>query len=434
MKIFNQMESQVRGYCRDYPVVFKRSLGSEMFTSDGTRYIDFLGGAGALNYGHNNHMIKNAVIEYMQEDGVLHGLDLHTEAKARFLSTFRSTILEPRGLDYKVQFTGPTGTNAVEAAMKLARKITGRNDIVSFTNGYHGMTLGAIAATGNSHHRGGAGVALGGTTFMPFQGYFGSEADTIAYIERLLSDPSSGVDIPAAMIIETVQGEGGVNVASAPWMRKLEQICRDHEILLIVDDIQAGCGRTGTFFSFDEMGIKPDMVTLSKSIGGIGLPMALLLMRPEFDQWAVGEHNGTFRGHNLAFVAAEAAISHYWKDDNFTKEILEKGAIIRQNMQWIKADQQDMGAVVRGRGMMWGLVLPHPGLAGEVVNEAYERGLIIENCGSGGSVIKFLGPLTTPIPILEEGLAILREAVAAAWSKYREQAKQTEADSMQEAQ
>ena len=430
MTIYQQMESDVRGYCRDYPVVFSRSLGSEMFTTDGKRYIDFLGGAGALNYGHNNHAIKNQVIEHLQADGVLHGLDLHTEAKSRFLNVLRENILKPRDMDYKVQFTGPTGTNAVEAAMKLARKVTGRNDIVSFTNGYHGMTLGAIAATGNSHHRGGAGVALGGTTFMPFEGYFGSEADTIAYIERLLSDPSSGVDIPAAMIIETVQGEGGVNVASATWLRKLQDICRDHKILLIVDDIQAGCGRTGSFFSFDKMGIEPDFITLSKSIGGIGLPMALLLMKPEYDQWAVGEHNGTFRGNNLAFVAAAAAIENYWHNDDFSEEIKEKGAIIRQHLQWIKADNKGLKASIRGRGMMWGLDLAHPGLAAEIVGTAFERGLIIENCGSGGSVIKFLGPLTTEISLLEEGLAILREAVTAAWEQYQVNMN----ESMQEAQ
>ncbi|TVR15515.1 MAG: diaminobutyrate--2-oxoglutarate transaminase [Planctomycetota bacterium] len=418
MKIFTQMESDVRGYCRDYPVVFERSKGSEMFTVDGDRFIDFLGGAGALSYGHNNEHIKQAVMEYMQADGVLHGLDLHTKAKREFLTTLRSTILEPRKMDYKAQFTGPTGTNAVEAALKLARKITGRQGIISFTNGYHGMTLGAIAATGNGHHRGGAGVHLGGTTFMPFDGYFGPETNTIAYIERLLEDTSSGIDTPAAMILETVQGEGGVNPASGEWLQGIQALCRKHDILFIVDDIQVGCGRTGTFFSFENMGIDPDMIVLSKSLGGIGLPMALLLMKPEHDQWDIGEHNGTFRGNNLAFIAATTAFKRYWSDDSFTTEIGEKAAILRQHLQWIKADFPELNIEVRGRGMIWGLEIPQKGLAGEVVNEAFKRQLIIENCGTGGTVLKFLGPLTMEKAILEEGLGLLKEAVQAVYQQH----------------
>jgi len=328
MSIFDKLESEVRGYCRDYPIVFARATGSTLIDESGEEYLDFLGGAGTLNYGHNNPEIKRAVIDYLEDDGVLHGLDMHTRGKERFMEVFNTYILEPRGLEYKMQFTGPTGTNAVEAAMKLARKITGRTEIVSFTNGFHGMTLGAVAATGNSHHRGGAGVPLSGTTFMPYAGYFGSEADTIAYIEQLLEDPSSGVELPAAMLIETVQGEGGVNVASAEWMQRLQKVCRNNGILLIVDDIQVGCGRTGTFFSWEEMDIDPDIVVLSKSLGGIGLPMALVLMKPEHDQWAPGEHNGTFRGNNLAFVAATKAIELYWRDEEFSHEIKEKGANI----------------------------------------------------------------------------------------------------------
>lgn len=418
MKIFQQMESNVRGYCRDYPVVFERSLGSEMFTVDGERFIDFLGGAGALSYGHNNPHIKDAVIEYMQGDGVLHGLDLHTKAKQAFLTTLRSTILEPRNMDYKAQFTGPTGTNAVEAALKLARKVTGRQGVITFTNGYHGMTLGALAATGNGHHRGGAGVQLGGTTFMPFDGYFGPDTDTVKYIERLLEDTSSGIHLPAAMILETVQGEGGVNPASAEWLQGIQALCRKHDILFIIDDIQVGCGRTGTFFSFEEMGIDPDMIVLSKSLGGIGLPMALLLMKPEHDQWDIGEHNGTFRGNNLAFIAATTAFQRYWSDDSFTAEIKEKGSVLRQHLQWIKADFPELEIEIRGRGMIWGLEIPQLGLAGEVVNEAFKRKLIIENCGTGGRVLKFLGPLTMEKAVLEEGLGLLKEAVQAVHQKH----------------
>jgi len=421
MTIFEDLESEVRGYCRDYPVVFTSARGSELVDEQGETYIDFLAGAGTLNYGHNHPQIKRAVIDYWAGDGVVHGLDMHTRAKERFLKTFKEVILEPRGMDYKVQFPGPTGTNAVEAAMKLARKITGRHTIVSFTNGFHGMSLGALAATGNGHHRGGAGVPLTGTAFMPYDGYLGQAAESIAMIDKYLSDPSSGLDKPAAMIVETVQGEGGVNVASVDWLRDLQAVCRRHDVLLIVDDIQVGNGRTGRFFSFEDAEIEPDIVLLSKSIGAIGLPMALVLMRRELDRWAPGEHNGTFRGNNLAFVAATEAIERYWRDDAFAKDVRRKGAILRQHLQWLRADHPVLKLDVRGRGMIWGIEFDHPDAAGMVVEEAFQRKLIIENCGSGGKVIKFLGALTMSDEILEEGLRRLGDAVAAVADKIEQE-------------
>ena len=412
MTIFDTLESDVKGYCRDYPVIFSQAKGSEIITEDKTRYIDFLAGAGTLNYGHNHPLLKQAVIEHLQQDYILHGLDMHTKTKEQFLTTFNERILKPRKMNYKVQFPGPTGTNAVEAAMKLARKITGRENIVSFTNGFHGMSLGSLAATGNSHHRGGAGTSLNGTTFMPYDEYYGKQINTADQIRQLLEDPSSGLDMPAAMILETVQGEGGVNVASKEWLQDIQKICRDFDILLIIDDIQVGCGRTGTFFSFENMGISPDIITLSKSLGGIGLPMALVLMKPDLDQWAPGEHNGTFRGNNLAFTAAEAAIENFWCDETFSKDIEHKSALLRQHFQWIKSDNPDFVSAVRGRGMIYALEFKDPEIANLVVAESFKRRLLIENCGPTGNVIKFLGPLTTPAKQLEEGLKRLSEAVS----------------------
>ena len=199
--------------------------------------------------------MKKALLEYIQNDGLTHGLDMYTAAKETFLNTFNRLILTPRGMqDYLVQFTGPTGTNAVEAALKLARKVKERNNVISFTNGFHGVTIGALAVTGNQHHRGAAGVALSDVTRMPYSNYFGEDIDTVKMMDQMLSDPSSGIDKPAAVIVEVVQGEGGLNAASADWMRGIEKLCRKHDMLLIVDDIQAGCGRTGTFFSFEDMG------------------------------------------------------------------------------------------------------------------------------------------------------------------------------------
>src|SRR6478672_5391769 len=303
-EVFTRLESNVRSYARSFSAVFSHARGTELRDVHGKRYLDFLAGAGSLNYGHNNPVFKAALVDYIMDDGITHSLDLHTTAKERFLQTMHDVILKPRGLaDYVMQFVGPTGTNAVEAALKIARKVTGRSNVIYFTNGFHGVSMGALAVTGNSYLRAAA---------MPFDGYFGDGVDTIAHLEKVLADPSGGMDTPAAVILETVQGEGGLNVARIDWLKRLEALCNKRGIVLIVDDIQAGVGRTGTFFSFEPAGIKPDVITLSKSLSGYGLPMALVVLKRELDVWRPGEHNGTFRGNNHAFVTATASIEHYW--------------------------------------------------------------------------------------------------------------------------
>lgn len=288
--IFNHLESEVRSYCRSFPVVFTKARGAQLLTRDGTAYLDFLMGCSSLNYGHNPSELKGALADYIASDGLTHSLDLHSEAKESFLRELDETILTPRQLDYVVQFPGPTGTNAVEAALKLARKITGRSNIIAFTNGFHGVSLGALSCTGNRYHRAAAGQLLGSVTRLPYDGYLGSSVDTANYLDRLLSDPSSGVDLPAAVIVETVQGEGGLNVAGPEWLRKVAAIARSHGALLIVDDIQAGVGRTDGFFSFEAAGLRPDIVTMAKSISGYGLPMAIVLIDRLLDMWEPGEH------------------------------------------------------------------------------------------------------------------------------------------------
>jgi diaminobutyrate-2-oxoglutarate transaminase len=411
MTIFDQLESEVQSYARSFPVTFNRAKNEHLYDLDGKEYIDFLAGAGTLNYGHNNDVLKKALVEYIQEDGVTHGLDMHTAAKAEFLKAFNEIILAPRGLEYTFQFTGPTGTNAVEAAMKLARKVTGRNTIVSFTNGFHGVTLGSVAATGNSHHRGGAGVALGDINRMPFCGYHGRDVDSLKMMDKLLSDPSSGIDLPAAVLVETVQGEGGLNVATNEWLQGLEKLCKKHDILLIVDDIQAGCGRTGTYFSFEPAGIKPDIVTQSKSLSGYGLPFAIVLLRPDLDIWEPGEHNGTFRGNNHAFVTAAAAVRHFWSDDSFAKEVVEKSAIVNDHFKKI-ADRIGVTRLqLKGRGMMQGLSCQNGDIADAIAKACFERGLIIETCGSLGQVVKCFAPLTIKKEELVKGLEILSDSV-----------------------
>ncbi|ODC03383.1 diaminobutyrate--2-oxoglutarate transaminase [Terasakiispira papahanaumokuakeensis] len=408
-----RLESEVRTYSRSFPVVFNRAKGAKLYTESGTEYIDFLAGAGTLNYGHNNPRLKKALVDYIMDDGITHGLDFFTKAKREFLETFESIILQPRGLEYKVQFPGPTGTNAVEAALRLARKATGRTNIITFTNGFHGVTMGALATTGNSKFREAAGLPTQGSSFLPYDGYMGEDVDTLDYMEKVLNDASSGIDFPAAVIVETVQGEGGITASSIKWLQRLEKICRAHEILLIVDDIQAGCGRTGKFFSFEHAGIKPDIVTCSKSLSGYGLPFAMVLMRPELDQWKPGQYNGTFRGHNLAFVTAAAAIREYWQDDALANEITRKGMLVEQRFKKLSHLLAEVGikTSTRGRGLMRGLAFPNGEMADSITSECFENGLVIETSGPEGEVVKCLCPLTITEEELTQGLDIVSRAV-----------------------
>jgi diaminobutyrate-2-oxoglutarate transaminase len=412
IQIFDRLESGVRSYCRDFPKLFVRAQDHWMEDESGRRYIDFLSGAGALNYGHNNSRLKERVIDYLRSDGIVHSLDLHTAAKRAFLTEFSEKILVPRQLNYRIQFTGPTGTNAVEAGMKIARKVTGRQNIVAFTNAFHGMSLGSLAATGARGKRQGAGLLLSGITRVPYDGYLGPHVDTITYIEKLLADHGSGVDLPAAFIVETIQAEGGLNVARDSWLRGLSEVATSYGALLIVDEIQTGCGRTGPFFSFEQSGIVPDVICVSKSIGGYGLPMAIVLLKPEHDKWSPGEHNGTFRGNNLAFVAGAAALEHYWSDERFETDIRNKGAQLRERLtEMARGSRAGNELSVRGRGLLQGLASTKPGLAARVSALAFERGLIVETCGPNAEVVKCLPPLTIQDEALHEGLDILESCV-----------------------
>lgn len=410
MNTFEQYESEVRSYCRNFPAVFSSAKGPWMVDTSGQRYLDFFSGAGVLNYGHNPEPIKQALLRYLTGDGITHTLDMHSEAKQRFIQRFQEVILKPRGMSYKYQFPGPTGTNAVEAAMKLARKVTGRQQIVHFTNAFHGMTLGALSVTGNGFKRAGAGVPLNHTTSIPFEGFLGRDLDTLTYFETLLADGGSGFELPAAVILETVQAEGGVNVASNKWLQRLRQITADHGILLIVDDIQVGCGRTGSFFSFDEAGIVPDIITLSKSLSGYGLPLALVLIKPEYDLWEPGEHNGTFRGHCPSFVTATAALD-FWVDDTLEKQVLSKGQHTQKRLRAM-IENFDIDAIVRGRGLIIGVEFKNSALADKVSKACFERGVIVETAGIDDQVLKLLPSLTISRVDLDFGLDVIEESMA----------------------
>lgn len=414
LDVFEQLESVVRGYVRNFPAEFDKAQGAWIHDVEGKAYLDFFSGASVLNYGHNHPELKKALIEYISRDGITHSLDMASKAKAEFLQTFHDRILKPRGLNHKIQFPGPTGTNSVEAALKLVRKVTGREKIMSFTNAFHGMTLGALSVTGNAFKRAGAGLPLTHSDTMPFYGYFGDDVDTIEYIDKMLQDQGSGVDLPAAVIVETVQAEGGVNVADLKWLKDLEAVCRKYEMLFIVDDIQMGCGRTGKFFSFEDAGLDPDIICLSKSISGYGLPLALTLIKPEYDIWEPGEHNGTFRGHNLAFVTAIEAMNRFWSDDSLSKETERKGEMMRQALLQLAEKYPDAKGTVRGRGMMQAIHFENIDMAGTVSKHAFQRGLIIETSGPDGEVLKLMPPLITDDADIQKGLEIIDAALAEA--------------------
>lgn len=413
LSVFSEMESEVRSYIRTFPTKFATARGSQIWDVDGRAYIDFFCGAGTLNYGHNNPVIKQKVLDYIAGDNIQHALDMATVAKQDFLEAFRDHILTPRGLDYKLQFTGPTGANAVEAALKIARQVTGRRTVVAFTHAFHGVSLGALAATANSWFRGGAGTGLPDVVFHPYDGYYGDQIDTVDMLRILLDDASSGLDLPAAVIVETVQGEGGVNVARAEWLRALAEVCRERGILLIADDIQIGIGRSGRFFSFEDAGIVPDIVTLSKSLSGYGFPMSLVLLKPELDVWKPGMHSGTFRGNNIAFVGAATAIREYWSSDALVAQIAHRTAIVEDRIRAIAGTRPDQFST-RGRGLLQGLACVDPAVAKAISRGSFERGVIVETSGAQDEVVKLMPTLVGDDDLLIQGLDAITDAAAAA--------------------
>ena len=404
-----ELESEVRSYCRRIPSVFTRARNALLWDEEGHVHIDLLSGCGALNYGHNHPAIQKKVLDYLGLDGIALAMDLHTTPKRAFLDELNRTILAPRQLQYKVQFTGPTGTNAIEAALKLARKVTRRSSIVGFSHGFHGMTLGALAATDNKRARQGAGVPLQHVVRLPFEGFAGEGVSELAHFGRLVESETSGVDRPAAFLVETVQGEGGLNVASCEWLQALSALAKRLGALLIVDDVQAGCGRTGNFFSFERAAIRPDIVCLAKSIGGLGLPLAIVLMKPEFDLWHPAEHNGTFRANALALTAGTSALE-LWRDPRFAVEIGNKAERIGAFIRDLCAEYPSQ-LNPKGIGFMQGIAFKQPSLAAKAAEFAVRRRLLIECCGPVDEVLKIMPPLTIELGILEEALDRLRLAV-----------------------
>jgi diaminobutyrate-2-oxoglutarate transaminase len=408
--VFDLYESEVRSYSRTFPVVFLQAEGSYMSDRDGRRWLDFLSGAGSLNYGHNHPALKKALLDYMADNGVVNSLDLYTSAKEDFLTIFNNVILRPRGLSYKCQFCGPTGTNVVEAALKLARKYTKRKNIISFSNSYHGMSAGSMSVSALLR-RGGA-FANGSSesvTFLPFDGFTGLKDET-AFIRKLLTATGSGIAPPAAFIVELVQGEGGVNVASTDWVTEIYRLAKEIGALFIVDDIQAGCGRTGKFFSFEHHGIAPDIVCLSKSISGFGLPMSLMLMSPNCDVWEAGEHTGTFRGFAYSYVTAMAAIRQFWAEGEFQGELRQLCEQLNSLLRRLKGKYSQQISEIRKKGMFSGIQVTSAELARKIQRDCFSQGLIVEICGASSNTLKLLPPLTVSAAELDFGISVIDDA------------------------
>ena len=411
MQTFEKLESEIRGYVRAYPTVFKSASNARQVDEDDKSYIDFFAGAGVLNFGHNNPRMKKALIDFIESDGVAHSLDMATTAKRAFLEKFHDTILKPRGMPHKIQFMGPTGTNSVETALKLARKVTGRRTVVAFSHGFHGMTLGSLALTANEYFRGAAGIPLEHVVRLPFENAPGGGIEAIQNYRDALKDSSSGMEPPAAVIVETIQAEGGVHVGSREWLQAVQEMAHDVGALFVIDDIQVSCGRTGSYFSFDGMGLDPDIVCLAKGIGGFGTPLAVTLNKPEHDKhWSPGEHTGTFRGQGFSFVAGHEALT-YFDDEELMRNVQRMGKDIRLRLDKLVERYSNQNWEARGRGMIQGLDVNDGAVAKKIAGTCFENGLLIGPCGTGGRVLKLIPPLTIPQNDLDEGMEIFENSI-----------------------
>jgi diaminobutyrate-2-oxoglutarate transaminase len=424
-----QRESNARSYPRRIPLELKRAQGVYVEDSRGQVYIDCLAGAGTLALGHNHPVVVEAIQRTLASGIPLHTLDLSTSIKDAFVQTLFDLLPSEFAKDARIQFCGPTGADAVEAALKLSRTATGRHSVLAFHGAYHGMTLGTLSISGNLGPKSALGGLLAGVQFLPYPheyrcpfGLSGEQSidANLHYIRHLLSDPESGVTQPAAMILETVQGEGGVIPAPDRWLQGLRVITREHGIPLILDEIQCGIGRTGDLFAFERSSITPDVITLSKAIGG-GLPLSVVVYRGELDQWQPGAHAGTFRGNQLAMAAGDATL-RFIQREGITEHVRGVGARLQGVLQGLQAEFDWVGDV-RGRGLMLGMEIVDPSrndAAGRPVADGerarklqracLERGLIVELGGRHGATVRFLPPLIISEAEIEHVGQILYQA------------------------
>lgn len=428
-------ESNARSYPRRIPLALKRAKGIHVEDVEGRRFIDCLAGAGTLALGHNHPVIVEAIQQVLADELPLHTLDLTTPVKDQFVQDLFGLLPHALAVEAKIQFCGPTGTDAVEAALKLVRTATGRSTVLSFQGAYHGMSQGALSLMGSLGPKKPLGALLGnGVQFLPYPydyrcpfGLGGEQGVKVNlhYLENLLTDPEGGVPLPAAVIVEAVQGEGGMIPADVEWLRGLRRITEKAGVALIVDEIQSGFARTGKMFAFEHAGIIPDVVVLSKAIGG-SLPLAVMVYRDWLDTWAPGAHAGTFRGNQMA-MATGSAVMRYLKEHNVAEHATAMGERLCEQLRELQKNFPQMGDV-RGRGLMLGVEIVDPSgepdslghppafgkLASLIQRECLKRGLIIELGGRHGCVVRFLPPLVITAAQIDEVAHIFAQAVPAA--------------------
>ncbi|MFE9562765.1 diaminobutyrate--2-oxoglutarate transaminase family protein [Streptomyces sp. NPDC006487] len=420
-----QRESAARTYARSLPIVPVRARGLTIEGADGRRYLDCLSGAGTLALGHNHPVVLEAIRGVLDSGAPLHVLDLATPVKDAFTTELFASLPAELAADARIQFCGPAGTDAVEAALTLVRTATGRSGMLAFTGAYHGMTAGALAVSGGATDAGGTTDVR--VTRLPYPqdrrcpfGVGGAEGAELSarWTRNLLDDPKSGVPAPAGMILEPVQGEGGVHAAPDAWLRSMREITAERGIPLIADEVQTGVGRTGAFWGVDHAGVVPDVMVLSKAIGG-SLPLAVIVYRAELDQWAPGAHAGTFRGNQLAMAAGTATLA-YVRENGLAERARTLGAHMLAALRGLIPSHPCV-ADVRGRGLMIGVELADPDtgeaspdLAVAVRQACLDRGLIVELGGRHASVVRLLPPLTLTDEQASAVLDRLADALSAA--------------------
>jgi len=429
-----ERESNARSYPRRIHVAISEAKGIYVKDVDGNLYFDCLAGAGTLALGHNHPVVLDAIRALLDANLPLHTLDLSTPLKDSFVEELFASLPSAFAQKARIQFCGPSGADAVEAAIKLVKTATGHRSVLSFHGGYHGMTHGALSLTGNLSPKQAVAGLMPDVHFLPYPYRYrcpfglGGEVGTQTsshYIESILDDPESGIIPPAGMILEIVQGEGGVIAAPDDWVRQIRHLTRDRNIPLIVDEIQTGFGRTGKLYAFEHSGITPDVVLLSKAIGG-SLPLSVVLYDKALDKWAPGAHAGTFRGNQLAMAAGIATL-RYILENRLAESAAALGDRLMSHLCHIQAESRCIGEV-RGRGLMIGVEIinpevaadqcgshpAHPLLASCIQAECLRRGLIIEIGGRFGSVIRFLPPLIITAGQIDSISEIFQESVKAA--------------------
>jgi diaminobutyrate-2-oxoglutarate transaminase len=419
-------ESSARTYPRRLPIAIARGSGSYVQDLDGNVFIDFLNGAGSLPLGHSHPELVEAIERQLPL--FQHGLDFPTEVRDEFAALHLSLLPDEMRGRTKIGFCGPTGANAIEAALKLCKTATGRSDVIAFQGGYHGGSHGAMGVSALVSQKERVAGQMPGVHFFPYpyglrSTITGAGDDLgrrcVDFFERSLRDPSGGIPLPAAVILEVIQGEGGVVPASTDFLQGIRRVTRELDIPLIVDEIQCGCGRSGSWFAFEQHGIVPDVIVASKAAGGLGMPVAIIMYDERLDAWDAGAHTGTFRGNQLAFAAGVAAV-RIIKRDRVLENVREQGAVAMAGLQAL-ADEFEIVAEARGTGLMLGIELvdrdtgaPNSSAAQAVQRTALERGLIVELGGREDAVVRLLPPLNVTRETIDQALAILREALTLA--------------------